>query len=77
MGIIHLVAGRLDNADAFFDRVLGTPAVAAKPGIPGQPARPSMPVSYTHLRANETVLALVCRLLLEKKKTIIPEQPSS
>ena len=26
-----------------------------------------MPVSYTHLRAHETVLELVCRLLLEKK----------
>ena len=25
------------------------------------------PVSYTHLRAHETVLDLVCRLLLEKK----------
>ena len=25
-------------------------------------------VSYTHLRAHETVLDLVCRLLLEKKK---------
>ena len=25
------------------------------------------PVSYTHLRAHETVLELVCRLLLEKK----------
>ena len=25
-------------------------------------------VSYTHLRANETVLDFVCRLLLEKKK---------
>ena len=33
-------------------------------------------VSYTHLRAHETVLDLVCRLLLEKKKnhTIIPSQ---
>ena len=30
---------------------------------PGQDA-----VSYTHLRAHETVLDLVCRLLLEKKK---------
>ena len=29
----------------------------------------SSPVSYTHLRAHETVLDLVCRLLLEKKKT--------
>eukprot|EP00656_Telonema_subtile_P044758 TRINITY_DN5100_c0_g1_i2.p1 TRINITY_DN5100_c0_g1~~TRINITY_DN5100_c0_g1_i2.p1 ORF type:complete len:390 (-),score=108.85 TRINITY_DN5100_c0_g1_i2:13-1182(-) len=28
-------------------------------------------VSYTHLRAHETVLDLVCRLLLEKKKKII------
>ena len=27
------------------------------------------PVSYTHLRAHETVLDLVCRLLLEKKKS--------
>ncbi len=26
------------------------------------------PVSYTHLRAHETVLDPVCRLLLEKKK---------
>ena len=26
-----------------------------------------VPVSYTHLRAHETVLALVCRLLLENK----------
>ena len=28
----------------------------------------AFPVSYTHLRAHETVLDLVCRLLLEKKK---------
>ena len=27
-----------------------------------------MPVSYTHLRAHETLRYLVCRLLLEKKK---------
>ena len=31
----------------------------------------SLPVSYTHLRAHETVLDLVCRLLLEKKKQTI------
>ena len=30
--------------------------------------RAACPVSYTHLRAHETVLDLVCRLLLEKKK---------
>ena len=29
-------------------------------------------VSYTHLRAHETVLDLVCRLLLEKKQTAPP-----
>ena len=29
-----------------------------------------VPVSYTHLRAHETVLDLVCCLLLEKKKKI-------
>ena len=32
------------------------------------------PVSYTHLRAHETVLDLVCRLLLEKKQ---PEHTKS
>src|SRR5665811_1333316 len=31
-------------------------------------AQIATPVSYTHLRAHETVLDLVCRLLLEKKK---------
>ena len=29
------------------------------------------PVSYTHLRAHETVLDIVCRLLLEKKKSLL------
>ena len=33
-------------------------------GILSRPAA----VSYTHLRAHETVLDLVCRLLLEKKQ---------
>ena len=35
----------------------------------GYMSRPIQTVSYTHLRAHETVLDLVCRLLLEKKKT--------
>ena len=30
-----------------------------------------VPVSYTHLRAHETVLDIVCRLLLEKKTTVV------
>ena len=33
------------------------------------------PVSYTHLRAHETVLDLVCRLLLEKKKHTAQDYP--
>jgi len=36
---------------------------ASVPGLEGDP----LPVSYTHLRAHETSLHLVCRLLLEKK----------
>ena len=31
-------------------------------------------VSYTHLRAHETVLDLVCRLLLEKKKKTLQKK---
>ena len=30
--------------------------------------KPAKAVSYTHLRAHETLSDLVCRLLLEKKK---------
>ena len=37
---------------------------------PGRGAGPHPnPVPYTNLRAHETVLKIVCRLLLEKKKT--------
>ena len=36
-----------------------------------------IPVSYTHLRAHETVLDLVCRLLLEKKKKNTCDETSS
>src|SRR5659263_234680 len=41
------------------------------PGGPGEdPKDPDLgAVSYTHLRAHETRHDLVCRLLLEKKKT--------
>ena len=41
----------------------------------GLTATSSATVSYTHLRAHETVLDLVCRLLLEKK-TPPPPPPS-
>ena len=39
--------------------------VTAVPGVIGEGGVKA--VSYTHLRAHETVLDLVCRLLLEKK----------
>ena len=35
---------------------------------------PYTAVSYTHLRAHETVLDLVCRLLLEKKKLYLRDK---
>ena len=37
-------------------------------GLAGRAVATLIAVSYTHLRAHETVLDLVCRLLLEKKK---------
>ena len=43
------------------------PRVSAS-GLVPTPSRRLHTVSYTHLRAHETVLDLVCRLLLEKKK---------
>ena len=38
--------------------------------LAAQRGKEQEPVSYTHLRAHETVLDLVCRLLLEKKTNI-------
>src|SRR5665811_2508538 len=42
--------------------------VAGHVVLPADLLEEQAPVSYTHLRAHETVLDLVCRLLLEKKK---------
>ena len=51
----------------------GVPARGRQEGRQGPHVRASgddvQAVSYTHLRAHETVLDLVCRLLLEKKKS--------
>ena len=52
---------------ALIDLLGGQPLPDAQVDL--APARIGLrPVSYTHLRAHETVLDLVCRLLLEKKK---------
>ena len=48
----------------------GPPTANGKPGIHHVIARTLKAVSYTHLRAHETKANLVCRLLLEKKKTM-------
>ena len=53
-GIFLEALGRLSESRIFID---DTPSITP------------MPVSYTHLRAHETVLDLVCRLLLEKNHT--------
>ena len=58
----NIAYGRPDATD---DEVIdAAKAAAAHDFIVGFPDA----VSYTHLRAHETVLDLVCRLLLEKKK---------
>ena len=55
-----------------FIGAFGHPHVSYLPGVELQPWQ-YLSVSYTHLRAHETVLDLVCRLLLEKKnKNINP-----
>mgnify|MGYP003380841598 CR=1 FL=1 len=66
------------TADAAAARYAGRALVAYRQQTPdeGDPCRDrgirllplGRPVSYTHLRAHETVLDLVCRLLLDKKK---------
>ena len=49
--------------------VLDALVVAHAEGVVHRDLKPSnIPVSYTHLRAHETVLDLVCRLLLAKKQ---------
>jgi len=42
IGVIHLATGQFDNAQTIFDCVTGTPAIPAKAGAPGQPAKPAM-----------------------------------
>src|SRR5659263_687020 len=67
-GRAHDVAGEL-RSDAI-DDVLERVDVGQPVEPPGRgPRGDRQPVSYTHLRAHETRHDLVCRLLLEKKKT--------
>ena len=61
---LHHLADVAGSADARgFDRL---------PRGCGPPRDRRVPVSFTHLRAHETVLDIVCRLLLEKKNNGCP-----
>src|SRR5664280_3762827 len=66
--IVHRRALRVDQANQLCDQAINE--LRSQAGLERMP--PTLPgpeaVSYTHLRAHETVLDLVCRLLLEKKK---------
>src|SRR5664280_3447628 len=61
------VTDDLNNSFKFNERDKGD-YVSDSLQFTSQPGHIYRPVSYTHLRAHETVLDLVCRLLLEKKK---------
>ena len=52
-------------SEKYFDNF--DPAIGEAYGIVPDSDERDIAVSYTHLRAHETVLDLVCRLLLEKK----------
>ena len=69
-GAVHDVHPGLD-ASAFhmFGFVMDSRAKRVPLEAPRAARMDSAPVSYKNLRAHETVLDLVCRLLVEKKKT--------
>eukprot|EP00657_Telonema_sp_P-1_P012789 TRINITY_DN958_c0_g2_i1.p1 TRINITY_DN958_c0_g2~~TRINITY_DN958_c0_g2_i1.p1 ORF type:complete len:139 (+),score=62.55 TRINITY_DN958_c0_g2_i1:274-690(+) len=69
--LITLQRSRLLAMEQHFERDLGMIEEEFRAEFEDMKAthkRTSKAVSYTHLRAHETVLDLVCRLLLEKKK---------
>ena len=76
-----IATGTLSERHVDVDDRTSTTVVLASEGYPGkvETGKPIVgleTVSYTHLRAHETVLDLVCRLLLEKKKKISIEHNS-
>ena len=56
--------------DPDLDRAVAIKVLHAGTGDRARQQRLLQAVSYTHLRAHETVLDLVCRLLLEQKNMI-------
>src|SRR5450756_2862609 len=60
-------------SDVYKRQMMNRQQPSALQNLPGSAFQPAFwAVSYTHLRAHETRHELVCRLLLEKKNTIIP-----
>src|SRR5664280_3059326 len=58
--IVPLIAIKIRTAVSLMPATVYQPVISFQGTV--------TPVSYTHLRAHETVLDLVCRLLLENKK---------
>ena len=58
-----------DLYESYVGSIISCGALASAAGLGFNGVLVPMPVSYTHLRAHETDSYLVCRLLLEKKKT--------
>mgnify|MGYP003377491186 CR=1 FL=1 len=76
----YVIVGGGSAGSALANRLSADPAtkvLVLEAGRPDSKWDVFIPVSYTHLRAHETVLDLVCRLLLEKKKTNNRVQPST
>ena len=61
-----VMGAALAQGDSVVSRVLESKDLERTMAILRGAGAGIVPVSYTHLRAHETVLDLVCRLLLEK-----------
>ena len=59
LGVVRIGKGATVGANAVMTKEVPVGAIVVGA---------NRPVSYTHLRAHETVLDIVCRLLLETKK---------
>ena len=72
------VPDELENVEQLVDDILYKTDVFITPGFifGSNGSRYIRAVSYTHLRAHETLMNLVCRLLLEKKGTMRRPRPT-
>src|SRR5665811_2488446 len=68
-GLGNTFLDNLRQSEAIINVIDASGGTDIEGNVLGAPSHDPLAVSYTHLRAHETVLDLVCRLLLEKKKT--------